>query len=235
MLFQFQREEARGPKRKSEIRNSKSERNPKSEIRNPKCHRLGGFGGEAPNSNSARPRRFDRAELEFGAPIAGGCPSAATVRQEFQRKGAKTQRRKGKTGTEVPGCWSTNGHWNLMNRGSCTSVSPVRFQTHGRDARATTAAPVRGFKARNSFRRNLSPTAPLASLRLCAFALRVLRLLICHGSHARRAGQQAFRISDFEFRISFGFRISDFGFLSDLGLRTSDFGLSPASPPSVHS
>ena len=223
MLNQFQCKgaRARGARWKSEVRSPKSEGNPKSEIRNPKCHRLGGFGGGAPNSNSARFRCSGRAELEFGAPIAGGCPSAATVRQEFQRKGAKTQRRKGKTGTEVPGCWSTNGHWNLMNRGSYTGVSPVQFQTHGRDARATTAAPVRGFKARNSFRRNLSPTAPLASLRLCAFALRVLRLLICHGSHARRAGQQAFRISDF-------------GFLSDFGLRTSDFGLSPASPPSGH-
>ena len=43
-----------------------------------------------------------------------------------------------------------------MNLGSGTGVPPVRFSSHRRDACATTAAPVRGFKARNSFR-EISP------------------------------------------------------------------------------
>ena len=41
--------------------------------------------------------------------------------------------------------------------GSGTGVSPVRTETHRRDVCATTAAPVQGFKARNSFSANSHP------------------------------------------------------------------------------
>jgi hypothetical protein len=51
-----------------------------------------------------------------------------------------------------------------------------------------------------------SEGSPKSEIRICWRELTVIR------HSARNYRLRAFRISDFDFRISFGFRISDFGF-----------------------
>ena len=52
-----------------------------------------------------------------------------------------------------------------------------------------------------------SERSPKSEFRICGRDRFVIR------PSARNCRQRAFRISDFDFRISFGFRISDFRFL----------------------
>jgi hypothetical protein len=226
MLFPFQREEARGPKRKSEILN-------------PKCRRLGvcgGFGDGAPNSNSdsARFRCSGRAELEFGAPIAGASLQCHLPTSSHSEKISSTQRtrRTPSTAEEAfplrPSAPLASSAFNrvagFFGCGSaalclCSAIPqnrrvPRRFFGPRWQAQRDTAfgQPAALAKRRGATLPAAVQNALVAAPPRYAFALKVPRRLNCYGSDARRAGQQAFRISDLGSRISFGFRISDFGF-----------------------